>query len=79
MTAIPVRMSARMVSLIIVGLACMAPTQYASAQVGFAVRTLRRSPGFTVVAVSTIGLCMGANAAIFTIVDAATLPLRWSS
>ncbi|MEM7417180.1 MAG: ABC transporter permease [Gemmatimonadota bacterium] len=38
--------------------------------VRWAVRTLRRRPGFTAVAVATLGLGMGANAAILTLANA---------
>ena len=41
--------------------------------VRFAVRQLRRTPAFTLVAASTLALGIGANSAIFALVDATLL------
>ncbi len=51
----------------------VAPFDEAARQVRLALRRLRQSPGFTVTALVTLGLCLGASLTVFAAVDAVLL------
>ena len=42
-------------------------------EIKFASRQLLKNPGFTVVAMLTLGLCLGANLTIFAVIDSVLL------
>ncbi len=42
-------------------------------EIKFAFRQLLKNPGFTAVAMLTLGLCLGANLTIFAVIDSVLL------
>src|SRR5580704_4002159 len=44
-----------------------------SRELRYAVRLLRKTPGFTITALATLAICLGANLTIFSVVDAIVL------
>ena len=46
---------------------------WSTRDVGYALRGLARAPGFAAVAILTLGVALGTNTAIFSVLDAAVL------
>src|SRR5262249_54949417 len=52
---------------------CLFPGMRLWSDVRFSLRQLQKSPGFTAAVLITLGLCIGANTAVYSVVDAVLL------